>query len=101
MKTWQDYVKEVKVTAAMAHTREVQGLVFALGLCGEAAEVMTAEPAELDKELGDVLWYLAALGDWVGVKMEIDLAPDGESGGYDALDLMIAAGTIADIIKKH
>jgi len=53
---------------------------LALGLCGEAGEVAehikkhvghghTLDIAALNKELGDVLWYLAVLADYFGLAL--------------------------------
>lgn len=115
MKTWQDYVKEVMVTAATTKPREVQGLVLALGLCGEAAEVYEALEVGhgqsnghghvrgqdiLDKELGDFLWYAAALTDWAVLPIDFDL-DRREDLCLESVDTMRYAGLVAERMKKH
>jgi NTP pyrophosphatase (non-canonical NTP hydrolase) len=98
----------------------------ALGLCGEAAEVVQlfeeAQPGQdvgqfhtnLKLELGDVLWYVAAMFDSLGKTMlDIDSmfpAPDLQklvsyAGELEITDLLLHmgrhAGHAADRIKKY
>ncbi len=111
MKTWQDYVKEVMVTCATTKPREVQGLVLALGLCGEAREAFEETqlgdcPHLIDEELGDFLWYAAALTAWADLQwdfafQDFSLQSGSVSGYYKPLDLMIFAASVAERMKKH
>ncbi len=72
---FDEYQKAVKRTAAASPTA-----VFALGLAGEVGEVIEPIKKNLDRgrpidsekmaeEIGDVLWYLTALTDSLGLTM--------------------------------
>jgi len=79
-----DYQKQAKTTAV--YTSADQQLVCTvLGLNGEAGEVAEKikkvirdknsvvsdlDRVEIQKELGDVLWYLAVLADTLGLELE-------------------------------
>lgn len=74
-----DYQKEAQKTAA--YPREHRVTYPVLGLAGEAGEVAdtykkflrgdtTASRDKLLSEMGDVLWYLAALASDLGVDLE-------------------------------
>ena len=100
MSDWTDYQKEAERT--MPEYPDVTN--FVLGLCGESGEVaeqvkkylyhgVTLDRTKLANELGDVLWYLAAIASISGLSLgyiaELNLAklreryPDGfrEGGG--------------------
>jgi NTP pyrophosphatase (non-canonical NTP hydrolase) len=75
-----DYQKLAMRTADPAQSRERRLLNAALGLCGEAGEFADAikkhefhnhalDLAELEKELGDVLWYVAQACEALGLQM--------------------------------
>lgn len=75
-----DYQKEVTRTGNMELSKELKTAIFALGIAGEAGEVAdlfkkhlghghTLVKNKLEKELGDVLWYIAALADMYGIKL--------------------------------
>ena len=85
----------------------------ALGLCGEAAEVLAAflapDPTGTERiaELGDVLWYCAALMTAFGADLEdvvgsqdppLTLAREWR---WHSDQLITAAGGIAELVKKH
>jgi NTP pyrophosphatase (non-canonical NTP hydrolase) len=78
---FDDYAEEAKKTAVYPGSGEFIGLAYAaLGLTGEAGEVAekvkkllrdngrrdTNFNEELAKELGDVLWYCAAVAEEIG-----------------------------------
>lgn len=80
-----EYQKEAMRTATRAEGEEVDPevhvAVLALGLAGEAGEVAdlikktlghghALESAVLQKELGDVLWYLAVLAKHFGMSLD-------------------------------
>jgi NTP pyrophosphatase (non-canonical NTP hydrolase) len=78
MNTLNEYQAEVKRTAQSA---QVDRSTFALGLAGESGEVCdllkkawghghVLDEAKLKKELGDVLWYVAALGLQFGINLQ-------------------------------
>lgn len=78
MNTLNEYQKEVQRTAQSA---QVDRSIFALGLAGEAGEVCDLlkkawghghelDEQKLKKELGDVLWYVAALGLQFGINLQ-------------------------------
>jgi len=85
--TFDDYQKQALTTAIDTGHELMQR---ALGICGEAGEIAEklkkwhrdqgADENLLDKdglaaELGDVLWYVAALADYMGYQLE-DIAKD-------------------------
>ena len=83
--TLDDYQREATRTAVYRGRGTVEGLTYVcLGIAGEAGEVcnkakkvlrdaggvMTEERrAAMEAELGDVLWYVAALADELGVSL--------------------------------
>lgn len=80
---------------------------YALGLCGEAGETtqkvgngvgIVMRPLLL--ELGDCLWYLAAIANLAGHKLQLWSAES-----YHVVDsargLVIATSQIAEVVKKH
>ncbi len=124
LNTLGDYINEVMVTCRTTKPREVQGLVLTAGLCGEAGEfyeamqnyvgqLPSASNAALRefrdkaiKELGDFLWYTAALWSWTGLGAlgtELEtlqhLAPLSDS--KEGCDLMLQAAGVAELMKKH
>ncbi len=85
--TFDDYQKQA-LTTAIDEGSELEQRV--LGLVGESGEIADkikkwyrdqgADPAKLDKkelakELGDVLWYVAAFADYLGYRLD-DIARD-------------------------
>ena len=79
--TLNAYQSEVMRTAASDSTPEMALAVLALGVAGEAGEVADllkkhlghGHPLDRDKaakELGDVLWYVAALANRLGFSLE-------------------------------
>lgn len=79
--TFDEYQKEAIRTANMNLPDEMKLATFALGLGGEAGEVQDMlkkhlghghplDKTKLAKELGDVLWYIAALADANGLHIE-------------------------------
>jgi NTP pyrophosphatase (non-canonical NTP hydrolase) len=76
-----DYQREVMRTAATSKSPELQLATMGLGIAGEAGEVADllkkhighGHPLDVDKlkkELGDVLWYVVAVGLAVGLDLE-------------------------------
>lgn len=81
MTTMNSYQNEVMRTAATTKERPMQFAILALGLAGEAGEAADMVKKhlghghelnldKLTKELGDVLWYVAALADYIGVSLD-------------------------------
>jgi NTP pyrophosphatase (non-canonical NTP hydrolase) len=75
-----DYQQDVMRTAAMGKGVEFARMVFGLGVAGEAGEVADLvkkelghghpeDKAKVKKELGDVLWYVAALAETYGLSL--------------------------------
>ncbi|MDA2655873.1 nucleoside triphosphate pyrophosphohydrolase family protein [Bacillus cereus] len=71
---FKEYQTAVTRTFATGRTYEENATNYAMGLCGEAGEVTDhikkavyhghdLNEDEVEKELGDVLWYLAALAE--------------------------------------
>lgn len=80
--TFAEWEAEVRRTSDHpTRTKEEQIPVFALGVAGEAGEVCdivkkhiahgkAVDRLELAREIGDVLWYLAALADGYGMNLD-------------------------------
>lgn len=82
--TLNEYQRHVMRTAATSKQHDIQMCVLGLGIAGEAGEcadlvkkiVGHGHPftdevkGKLVKEIGDVLWYAAALADHIGVDLE-------------------------------
>lgn len=116
--TWADYVPQALHTASMGKSRELEGFVRVSGLCGEAGELAEALQVwdaagrpdcghlldHVVKELGDFLWYAAALGAWGGCVPDMGLhALQGSvcSLTYQWGDVMVHAAKLAELMKKH
>jgi len=80
--TFDEYQKQALTTAVHHPNPEMDKSIFAMGIAGEAGEVIekwkkivayregkiTAEDlAEISKELGDVIWYIAVFADQLGL----------------------------------
>lgn len=79
MKTLNEYQTAALRTAGDKRERSIAYL--ALGVAGEAGEVADyvkkvighghdMDRQKLAKELGDVLWYVATLAEWIGFSLE-------------------------------
>ena len=121
--TLDEYQKETERTARRADYGPEQRLNnFGLGLAGEAGEVADllkehlhrGQPLDRDKlcrELGDVIWYLAATASTAGftlsevaVEAEHDVLPEfdvEQQLNYFGFDLAGKAGMVCDLLKKH
>jgi NTP pyrophosphatase (non-canonical NTP hydrolase) len=125
MKTFAEYQVEVMRTAS-AQTGMEALLVRTLGLVGEVGEVVelilgvtvVGRPLDKDaftKELGDVLWYIAALFHWLdesntptivfSVVENPDVRPlarffDFSELVSNGMRLTATAGLVADLVKK-
>lgn len=134
MQTWSDYVGAALVTANMDKGHVIEGFTFQAGLCGEAKELKDAlvdmfgypwspvhgspgydeKLGAVIKELGDFLWYTAAMWQWAGfghmdpmgcVTIEQIGALVRSAYGAALPDFrsacMDAAGVVAELTKKH
>lgn len=105
-------------TSERATTTEQRLCNAALGLSGEAAELLqltweidvtnedlTQEPVnDLIKELGDILWYVAFAANTLGFELDehiLDRPITESSIPREATSIAIEAGAIADAVKKH
>ncbi len=83
--TFDEYQQKAIVTALPYDDPQMDKTIWALGIVGEAGEVAEKwkkiiayhdgritedDKAELAKEIGDVLWYLAVFADRLGVSFE-------------------------------
>lgn len=79
--------------------------VLALGLVGEAAEFMEAGVYRENQsaELGDILWYLMAIGNEMGWEWEDPqhLYEDAEKGWGPADDLLMESARFCEKLKKN
>lgn len=92
-----------------------RGAIIYLGFVGEAIEVMEAvfdraDRITIERELGDVLWYVSAICDELGLSMQ-SLVQDGidsipftvtrQFGETWARALVVHAGRVGECFKKH
>jgi NTP pyrophosphatase (non-canonical NTP hydrolase) len=78
-----------------------------LGLAGEVAEMIWASEDAIEKEVGDVMWYVASVAHDAGLKLsEVNgtndfTFPDTYSYVQEAFDdLVIYAGEVCEAVKK-
>lgn len=78
---FNEYQQLAKTTVAAYENKELALAIFTLGLVGEAGEVSEVikkhlghghplDKEKVEKELGDVFWYLAVLSDFLELKLE-------------------------------
>ena len=80
--TFDEYQKKALTTAGNNYEPLMQRTIWAMGVAGEAGEVIEKwkkivaykdgkvskdDLTELSKELGDVIWYIAVLADSLGI----------------------------------
>lgn len=83
--TFDEYQKQALTTAHTNPNPLMDKTIWAMGIAGEAGEVLekwkkivaykeghisSEDLAELKKELGDVVWYIAVLADSLGLSFE-------------------------------
>ena len=83
--TFDEYQKQAPNTAVHHPSDEMNKTIFALGIAGEAGEVIEKwkkiiayrggvvtddDKQELSKELGDVMWYMALFADQLGLSLD-------------------------------
>ena len=83
--TFDEYQKQALVTAYNTHEPLMEKTIWAMGVAGEAGEVVEKwkkivaykegviseeDLAELAKELGDVVWYIAVLAHSLGLSFD-------------------------------
>ena len=83
--TFDEYQKVALTTAVNSYEPLMGKTIWAMGVAGEAGEVVEKwkkivaykdgqvsdeDLAELAKELGDVVWYIAVLADSLGLKFD-------------------------------
>jgi hypothetical protein len=88
-----------------ANTGDLTALTYAtLGLVGESTEVLEKETNGqtdgLVGELGDTAWYLARLHVELGLDPALTFASPDNDGPATSSDLVVAAGRVAETIKK-
>ena len=91
--TFDDYQKQALTTARNHPDDQMDKTIWAMGISGEAGEVLekwkkivayregkvTAEDlAEISKELGDVLWYIAVFAHSLGLSLDDIVKLNGE-----------------------
>jgi NTP pyrophosphatase (non-canonical NTP hydrolase) len=82
--TFEEYQKKARTTAR-GHTKKDELFHLLLGLVGETGEIAEkfkklvrdndtdetlVNKADLEKELGDVLWYVTILADYFGLSLD-------------------------------
>lgn len=82
--TFDEYQKTALTTAIHHPNKEMDRSIFAMGIAGEAGEVIEkwkkivayrdgaitdTDLQELSKELGDVMWYIAVFADELGLSL--------------------------------
>jgi len=93
--TFDEYQNQALTTEMMTRDKSLNGndpafIAKVLGLVGEAGEladkfkkivrdkqgvILSEDKNEIAKELGDVLWYLTAVADYLGLKLD-DIGTD-------------------------
>lgn len=83
--TFDEYQKQALTTAIMNPDPLMNKTIWAMGVAGEAGEVIEKwkkivaykegkisdeDSAELAKELGDVVWYIAVLAESLGLSLD-------------------------------
>lgn len=83
--TFDDYQKQALTTADNTYEPLMEKTIWAMGIAGEAGEVLEkwkkivaykegvisdSDRAELAKELGDVVWYVAVFAQTLGLSFE-------------------------------
>ena len=83
--TFDEYQKQALTTAHSTYEPLMQQTIWAMGVAGEAGEVVEkwkkivaykegvtteADLADLAKELGDVVWYIAVMADSLGLSFD-------------------------------
>jgi NTP pyrophosphatase (non-canonical NTP hydrolase) len=83
--TFDEYQKQALTTAHNSYEPLMQQTIWAMGVAGEAGEVVEKwkkivaykegkisdeDRADLAKELGDVVWYIAVMADSLGLSLE-------------------------------
>lgn len=83
--TFDEYQKQALITADNDYDPSLEKTIWAMGIAGEAGEVLEkwkkimayqkgsysqADVAELAKELGDIVWYIAVFADTLGLSFE-------------------------------
>ncbi|HSH55932.1 MAG TPA: nucleoside triphosphate pyrophosphohydrolase family protein [Candidatus Limnocylindrales bacterium] len=83
--TFDEYQKQALTTAIANPDPLMDKTIWVMGIAGEAGEVLEkwkkivayrggviteADTAELAKELGDVVWYIAVLADSLGLSLD-------------------------------
>lgn len=111
--TFDEYQQAALRTADSDKPGDLKLAILALGLCGEVSELASivdakGSPEEIQKELGDVLWYSAVLAHTVGLAMSdlgaiVYSAPVPSIFGThaDMFDASTFAGRIAELVKKQ
>jgi NTP pyrophosphatase (non-canonical NTP hydrolase) len=102
VQTWAEYAEGVKRTASQGPN---QLAVCALGLCGETGEFLRAfdfAPSEAREELGDLMWYIAAVAHHTKVEFGFTfMAFQLDNGRFQIKDrLVYNAAAIAEHVKK-
>jgi len=110
--TPDQYQQQALRTASTALGPDMEMAVRALGLCGETSELSSErDPDAIEKEAGDVLWYVATLASSAGITMSEILGPLSFSEFQVVVSvqdpdlapeekLMEAAGRVAEAVKK-
>jgi NTP pyrophosphatase (non-canonical NTP hydrolase) len=83
--TFDEYQKQALTTAHNSYEPLMQQTIWAMGIAGEAGEVIEKwkkvvaykegkisddDVADLAKELGDVVWYIAVMADSLGLSFD-------------------------------
>ena len=83
--TFDEYQKQALTTAIHHPNQEMDRTIWVLGIAGEAGEVVEkwkkivayrdgivtdTDKAEIKKEMGDVLWYIAMLAESLDISLE-------------------------------
>lgn len=103
---WSDYQHNAHRTSNTNTDPIIRLATAALGLTGEAAEVLKEmeSPVQKDKllkELGDTTWYIAEIASLSGLHLEAPQPSWPELGTHTtAMELLFLAAHLGDYLKK-
>lgn len=89
------------VKTALVTTPDKDLLIAACGMVGEYGELLRAKRDEIDKELGDVFWYVARLADLMNLQLgRLTWLPAFEEGKTGDVEAVQVLGEICEYTKK-
>lgn len=105
MMDFEGYVEKAWRTANTNQPHGQALAIWALGLEGESIEYMEIMPkadrCKSIKELGDVMWYVAAIYKQINLNTPVLDVPSNQNTDASVKTLVLAAKDTGEMIKKH